>query len=575
MAQEIEVKVKVVTDQAVTNVNKLGDAFDSTAQDAQEAQNVFEKTGSSIDMEPSINNLKQLKRELKAATAGTKDFDRLSMSIREMEDAIGDAKKSNDDFLGQMENASGPLGMLGKGIRSAETATSSFSGALKATGIGLVVALIGGLVAAFSENEAATKKLQPLLDGMKKIFQGIFRAVEPLFNTLVDLATDALPMVSKSFEVVYSAVTAVFQSLGTLGTAIMKLMKGDFKGAWSSAKESVSGFSKNYDQAVNNFQKGSKEMTASEKEEAAKRAELLEKQNEKRKAAEDKRLQNVKEHNQKLKEERERAAKEEAEFQIAHKEFLDKLDADSFQTKIAIGKENDEIQKEEKTLLALEEATLAAEIADKDENNRVLTLEKNKLTAEEELEVQRRKYEAMSLITQNGMNFISALQDAGIARGKAGQMAMKALTLAQIGLDTASAFSNAVPMAIKAGAEAAKLAGPAAPFVGPIATAASYIQSATMIASNIAKAKKLIGGGGPSVPSVSTPSGGGGASPRGVSTPNEMQPSVNVVGASQTNQIAQTMAMQAQRPVRAFVVGNDVTTQQGLDRSIVKSATLG
>ena len=41
MAQEIEVKVKVVTDQAVNSVDKLGDAFDQTAKDAKEAQEVF------------------------------------------------------------------------------------------------------------------------------------------------------------------------------------------------------------------------------------------------------------------------------------------------------------------------------------------------------------------------------------------------------------------------------------------------------------------------------------------------------------------------------------------------------
>ncbi len=141
--EDIKVKVIVNTDEAVKDVQNLGDAFVDTQKDAKNAQNVLGKTNESMDLEPSIMNLKKLKRELMNTAVGTKAFDELSMSIRDMEDAIGDAKKGNDDFLGQMENAPGILGMLGKGIRSAESATSSFGGALKATGIGLIVALLG------------------------------------------------------------------------------------------------------------------------------------------------------------------------------------------------------------------------------------------------------------------------------------------------------------------------------------------------------------------------------------------------------------------------------------------------
>lgn len=51
-------------------------------------------------------------------------------------------------------------------------------------------------------------------------------------------------------------------------------------------------------------------------------------------------------------------------------------------------------------------------------------------------------------------------------------------------------------------------------------------------------------------------------------------PSFNVVGTSGINQIAQTIGNN-QQPVRAYVVSQDVTTQQALDRNIVKSASLG
>lgn len=79
-----------------------------------------------------------------------------------------------------------------------------------------------------------------------------------------------------------------------------------------------------------------------------------------------------------------------------------------------------------------------------------------------------------------------------------------------------------------------------------------------------------------SIMAVKTPSGGGASASAGaMSTPVASAPSVNVVGASQTNAIAETIAKQGQQPVKAYVVANDVTTQQGLDRNIVSSASIG
>lgn len=526
------------------------------------------------NIEPTIRNLKLLKNQLKDTAAGSKEFDKLSAQIRDLDDSIADAKKSNDDFLGQLENASGPLGMLGKSIRGAETTFSSFNGALKASVIGLIVGLVGGLVAAFSNNETAIKKIQPLLDGMQKIFQGIFRAVEPLFNTLVDLAISALPMVSKAFGVVYSSVTAVFDSLGAIGSAVKKLISGDFSGAFKDAKSSVTDFSKNYDASVKRFNSGTKEMTANEKAEAEKRAESLQKETDKRKAQEEKRLQNVKAHNEKLKAEREKAALEEAEFQAAHKEFLNKLDSDSFAARMLKAKEDEAVQKEENLILSLEEATAAAEVANQDENNRVKTFEKKKRTAEEEVEFQKAKDQAIASSKANLNNIIAGLEASGLAKTKAGQVISKAIALTQIGIDSAIAISKASTLANAEGV-AAQLAFPTLPGIGTVARVLSYASTAASVIGNISRAKQLLssGGGGGSAPTggsaPSLPTGGGRND--NASTP----PSFNVVGASSTNQLAQTIGNQQQQPIKAYVVANDVTTQQSLDRNIIKSATIG
>ncbi len=54
-----------------------------------------------------------------------------------------------------------------------------------------------------------------------------------------------------------------------------------------------------------------------------------------------------------------------------------------------------------------------------------------------------------------------------------------------------------------------------------------------------------------------------------------LPPAFNIVGASGTNQLAEAIGGQAQQPVKAFVVSNDVSTAQELDRNIVEGASIG
>ena len=194
---------------------------------------------------------------------------------------------------------------------------------------------------------------------------------------------------------------------------------------------------------------------------------------------------------------------------------------------------------------------------------------------EREAEARQRKIEAFQNsatavgdAARTGEELLSSIQAAGLARGKAGQAAMKALALAQIGADTAIAISKAIPASTNAGLQAGLVAGPAAPVVTPKVTLATYIGLAAMIASNVARAKALLsGGGGGGGGAIGEGGGGGGMS--------VAAPSFNVVGPSGANQIAESIGARESQPLKAFVVGGDVTTQQGLNRGIVQNATLG
>jgi hypothetical protein len=191
--------------------------------------------------------------------------------------------------------------------------------------------------------------------------------------------------------------------------------------------------------------------------------------------------------------------------------------------------------------------------------------ERDKESRDRKIEAFKATTDAVGSIAQSGEKLLSAIQATGLARGKAGQAAMKALALVQIGADSAIAFSKMLQGTESSAAGAASVAGPAAPGVYTATKIAFYASGTATILANIARAKALLSGGG----------GGGGAAAGGGGAAPAAAPSFNIVGPSGANQIAESMGARESQPMRAFVVGGDVTTQQGLNRGIVQNATLG
>jgi len=70
-------------------------------------------------------------------------------------------------------------------------------------------------------------------------------------------------------------------------------------------------------------------------------------------------------------------------------------------------------------------------------------------------------------------------------------------------------------------------------------------------------------------------SGGGGAGGAGGAGAGIEAPDFNIVGASASSQLAQTVAGQEAKPVKAFVVGKDISSQLELDRNISSTASFG
>ena len=101
----------------------------------------------------------------------------------------------------------------------------------------------------------------------------------------------------------------------------------------------------------------------------------------------------------------------------------------------------------------------------------------------------------------------------------------------------------------------------------PIAIADSPVRGAIAAAAAIARGLAQL----KAIKSVKVPKDKGGGQ-GGVSI---QAPDFNVVGASQTSQLAQAVTTQQEKPVKAFVVGKDISTQQELDRNITNTASFG
>lgn len=191
-------------------------------------------------------------------------------------------------------------------------------------------------------------------------------------------------------------------------------------------------------------------------------------------------------------------------------------------------------------------------------------LDDEKLIADKKIEIARAEAEAKRAIQdasinviESGLSLIKGLFEKNKGVQKATMLAESALGIAKIIVNTQTA--NAVAAASPLNA--------VDPTYSTRARIINTISAGIGIASNIAATAKglaaLGGGGAPSGGGVGG-GGGGGSAPA---------PQFNVVGTSGVNQLASTLG--TQQPVQAFVVANQVTTQQSLDRNIVQNASLG
>ena len=233
----------------------------------------------------------------------------------------------------------------------------------------------------------------------------------------------------------------------------------------------------------------------------------------------------------------------------------------------AIGKIQEEFRQKQKD----KEAESQLEKINLEEERKISELDRLNATEEQKLEVERYysglRTDISDKEAQDKIDLEGKVKDAKLGMAKnalsligeiagKGSKIGKGVALAQATISGIEGVQNAYTTAQKSPVTAVF---PAYPIIqAGLAGAFSAMQIRKIASTNPSKGSA--GGGG-----VSAPSGGGGSQP----------PSFNTVGASETNQLADAIGGQAQQPVQAFVVANDVTTAQSLQNNIVEGATIG
>ena len=492
-----------------------------------------------------------------------------------------------DDNLTEVKETTGGVAKGVKGIGNA----------LKAAGIGLAIAAFSKLAEVFNQNQKVTDAFSTAFEALSLAFNDFFKFLDSNVGTVIDyfkgLFDDPVQSL-KNFgqaivDNVIERVSSALDALGFLGDAVVKVFSGDFAGAAESAKNAgkelfdvVTGVNNTFDKVVEvipnvvdsitNYAKSTVE-AARATVDLNKQAEvaavinqgLIEKydrQAEQQRQIRDDESKTIEERiaaNNKLGEvleEQQKLMLENVDITIkaAQAEYDKNQNQENY---IALL----EAQNEREAVLAqiegfrseqlINRITLEKELADtvkegqEAEAERINDLLEKKLEAAKiEADLKKQQVELAKEQDAQLLNNIVAIAGEGTKVGKAAAVAQATISGIE-GVQNAYTTAQSSPITALFPAYPLIQAGLAAAFSG------KQIQSILSVDEK----------GGGSIPSIST------------SAPQA--PSFNVVGAAPENQLAQVIGQKEDKPIKAFVVSNDVTNAQALDRNIVEGASIG
>ena len=503
-----------------------------------------------------------------------------------------------DDNLTEVKETTGGVAKGVKGI----------SNAMKAAGIGLAIAAFSKLAEVFNENQKVTDAFSVAFESLSLAFNDFFNflnnnigTVTGYFKSLFDDPVQSIKNFGNAiFDGITSRLKQGLEALGLFGKAAVKFFSGDFAGAALTAKEASKelfdivtgedgGFDKikeavtgavssitEYTKSTIKAAQGTVELNKQAEVAAVINQGLIEKYD---RQAEQQRQ--IRDDETKTMEQRIAANTELGRILDEQSEkMLENVDLQIKAAQLEYDKNQNqenyiallEAQNEREAVLAQIEGFRSEQLINK------ISLEREAADIKKEAD-EKAIEDAEKLIEleqQKKQGVMDAMDAVAMAAGEESKIA-KALFLLKTSMmlkeqimAAQATMQRIIASAAESGVDGAKgfmKAASAAPPPANVPLIAIFAAQAAGIAmsikSAVGTAKSMVGS-----------KGGGGSS--GGSAPSAPQaPSFNVVGAAPENQLAQAIGEEEDKPVKAFVVSNDVTNAQALDRNIVEGASIG
>ena len=535
--------------------------------------------------------------------------------IKKVDESI---QNLNDDLVTTGEGFEG----METGAKKASRGIKGIGTALKAAGIGLAIAAFAKLKEIFEQNQQVADAFNTAFEFVSIAFNdfanfvinnsgkitGFFKAIfEDPKQSLQDFADAFKRNIQERFE-------SYLDTLGYLASAVKKVFSGDFKGALedvkSAGKESIdvlTGVNNSFDkgtEAVNKVVKATTDYVT-ETTKAAQANVQLEKTARLAEVANQGLIEKYDRQAEQLRQTRDDESKSFEERIKANEELGKLLDEQEkammananarvaqAEAELAKNKENIENQIAYQEALN-EQAAIEAQItgfrSEQQTNTNSLLREQKDLQNElaligksereiERLELQQ-DYEAKKALIEREVTDEAEKNERLLALQEDYNAKLQVLENAkyEMAKQTLGNISQAIGENTKAGKAAAAAAALINTYQGITAELATKTVTPFEFAIKLANIATTAAIGFKSVKDIlkTTPQTASGVAtaPTG-SAPASQPPAFNIVGAGAGNQLAETIAGQNQRPIKAFVTSQDVTTAQSLERNIVEGASI-
>ena len=557
---------------------------------------------------------------------GQKEVKDLEKSIEGVNKEVKEVSESSSELTGQLDNLTGGAISKFKGFRgtlkNVITSFKSLKVAIIGTGIGALLIAVVALGQAFTRSEEGQNKFQKILGVIGSVVGNLLDLLADLGENIISAFENPKQALKDFTKLIKENIVNRFEGLlelfPKLGKAISLLFKGEFSAAGKVAADAVGKVTLGVDSVTDSVSAAIEKVkefsveVAKDAANAAKiadlrakadrldrklivdrakadrdRATLLEQSVNKEKFTVQERIAFLQEAadleekitNQEIEAARLRLQAQQAENALGKstkedKEAAAQLEANLIQLETARLTKQKEVTSQIIAFKAEEAAALKAiadqkAAEDKERLDRIAAEDKERKDKQEQEEKERneRRIAEEKAVADAEMAIKNASLDAATSAfniiastDKKNKKLQAAMLIATNAVGIAQNIINTKAANARLTAEA----GIAAPSL----ILANNIRMITGIAASVAATAQ----GLRALKSGGAASGGGVTST--TSANGEAAPSFNVVGATETSQLADAIGGQTQQPVQAFVVANDVTTAQSLENNIVEGATL-